>query len=431
MRVLLTGATGLIGGAIARALLHDGHELVCAVRQPARLALAGPRCRALAADLAAVPDAAWWQPQLQGIDAVVNAVGILREQGAQTFAALHARAPAELFRACAAAGVRCVVQVSAVGADADAATTYFRSKHEADEVLRSLPLAGAVVQPSIVYSPQGPSSELFLMLASTPMLLFPLRAGMQMQPVHLDDVVDGVRALLRDPPPMGETIAFVGPRPLALRDYFAALRRQLGLGAGPLVLPLPVALFRFGAAIMGKLPGGPLDPDTAQMLLQGNAAPPGRFARLLGREPRAAESFVPPKEGAALRARAVQGWTQPLLRVALAALWVWTAIVSLWLFPREASEALLARVGLHGTPATFALVAAAGLDLLFGLLTLWAPARWRPTVWLAQIVLVLAYTVLVTLFLPEFWLHPYGPVSKNLPILAALVWLWAQEPRRG
>jgi hypothetical protein len=167
------------------------------------------------------------------------------------------------------------------------------------------------------------------------------------------------------------------------------------------------------------------------MLLQGNAAPAGRFDRLLGREPRAVESFVPPKEAAALRARAVQGWTQPLLRVALAALWVWTAIVSLWLFPREASEALLARVGLHGAPATFALFAAAGLDLLFGLLTLWAPARWRPAVWLSQIVLVLAYTVLVTLFLPEFWLHPFGPISKNLPILAALVWLWAQEPRRG
>ena len=52
VHIILTGATGLLGGAIARALLQQGHDLVCAVRDPARLALAGPRCRALQADLA-------------------------------------------------------------------------------------------------------------------------------------------------------------------------------------------------------------------------------------------------------------------------------------------------------------------------------------------------------------------------------------------
>src|SRR4051812_20619119 len=134
MRVLLTGATGLIGGAILQALLHEGHDVVCAVRSPARLPVRDPRCTALVADLASVPTQDWWTPQLRGIDAVVNAVGILREQGSQTFDALHHRAPAELFRACAAAGVRCVVQVSALGADANATTPYQTSKRAADDV---------------------------------------------------------------------------------------------------------------------------------------------------------------------------------------------------------------------------------------------------------------------------------------------------------
>ncbi|RYY69363.1 MAG: NAD-dependent epimerase/dehydratase family protein, partial [Comamonadaceae bacterium] len=209
MRVLLTGATGLIGGSIAQALLRDGHEVVCALRDPGRLAIAHPRCTAFAADLASVPSAAWWQPRLAGIDAVVNAVGILREQGTQTFDALHARAPAELFRACAAAGVRCAVQVSALGADARGSQPYQTSKREADDVLRGLPLAGAVVQPSLVYSPTGPSTGLFLQLASLPALLFPLRGGMEVQPVHVDDVVDGVLAVLREPAAPVETVAFV------------------------------------------------------------------------------------------------------------------------------------------------------------------------------------------------------------------------------
>ena len=123
------------------------------------------------------------------------------------------------------------------------------------------------------------------------------------------------------------------------------------------------------------------------------------------------------------------GWAQPLLRVALAVMWIWTAIVSFGLYPIADSYALLARVGLHGASASVALYGAAALDLLLGLLTLAAPARWRPWVWLAQLGLIAGYTALVTLFLPEYWLHPYGPISKNLPIMAAIALLWALEPR--
>ncbi|MGZ5848818.1 MAG: NAD(P)H-binding protein, partial [Ramlibacter sp.] len=285
MRVLLTGATGLIGGAILRALVQDGHDVVCAVRDPARLPDHGPRCSGIAVDLATVPSVDDWLPRLRGVDAVVNAVGILRERGRQTFAALHDQAPSALFRACAPAGVRCVVQVSALGADAQATTPYQRSKRAADDVLRSLQLAGAVVQPSLVFHPRGASTGLFLTLASAPLLLFPLRGAMQVQPVHLDDVVAGVLAVLRRPPAPLETIAFVGPRPCKLRDYYAALRRQLRMPRGPLVLPMPVALFRGAAALAGRLPGSALDADTARMLLQGNAAPADRFARLLGHAP--------------------------------------------------------------------------------------------------------------------------------------------------
>ncbi|WP_427915473.1 SDR family oxidoreductase [Ramlibacter sp. MMS24-I3-19] len=430
MRVLLTGATGLIGGAILQALLRAGHQVLCAVRDPARLPAKGPQCGGMAVDLAAVPSADWWLPRLRGVDAVVNAVGILRESHGQTFEALHDRAPAELFRAGARAGVRCVVQISALGADASATTPYFRSKRAADEVLRWLPLAGAIVQPSLVFSPQGPSTALFLTLGSAPLLLFPLRGAMPVQPVHLDDVVAGVMAVLAAPPGRLETIAFVGPRPQPLRDYLAALRRQVGLGRGPLVLPMPVALFRWGAGIAGRVPGSALDADTARMLLQGNAAPPERFAQLLGRAPREVDTFISPEEGDSLRPQAVLGWAQPLLRLALAALWIWTAIVSFGLYPVEDSYALLARVGLHGAVASLTLYGAAALDLLLGLLTLAAPARWRPWVWLAQFALIAGYTVLITVFLPEYWLHPYGPISKNLPIMAAIALLWALEPRR-
>jgi hypothetical protein len=77
--------------------------------------------------------------------------------------------------------------------------------------------------------------------------------------------------------------------------------------------------------------------------------------------------------------------------------------------------------------ALVALHAAALLDLVLGVLTLAAPARWRRPVWLAQLVLIAGYTALITLFLPEYWLHPYGPISKNIPLVALIALLWALE----
>lgn len=430
MRVLLTGATGLIGGALARALLAQGHELVCAVREPARLVLPGTRWRALQADLAQVPSSDWWQPHLAGIDAVVNAVGILRQQPGQSFQALHTDGPVALFQACADAGVPCVVQISALGANEQARSGYHRSKKAADDVLRSLPLAGAVVQPSLVFSPEGPSARLFLTLAVAPALLMPQRGGMAVQPVHLDDVVAGVLAVLHAPPRPVATLAFAGPQPLAMRDYLAGLRRALGYRIPQWLLGLPGVLFKAGAAVAGRVPGSFLDADTAGMLLRGNTAPAQDLQCLLGRPARAVEGFIKPAQAAGLRRDAVLSLWLPVLRVALAALWIWTGIVSLGLFPVEESYALLAQVGLRGPMAANALYGAAVLDIALGLLTLMSPRRWRAAVWAGQLLLIAGYTVLISIFLPEFWLHPYGPISKNLPILAAIGLLWALEPAR-
>ena len=428
MRVLVTGATGFIGRIIVAALLRAGHEVVCASRRPAPAAGTGGHCEPLAVDFAAVPDAGWWLPRLARVDAVVNAVGILRERRGQTFQALHAAAPRELFKACAQVGVPLVVQISALGADAQAQSRYHLTKKAADDALRALPLRGAVVQPSLVYGAGGASAAMFNGMAVLPVLALPRGGDMLVQPVHVDDVVDGVLALLQshaaEPP---ATIAFVGPRALSLRAFLAELRGQLGFRSAQRVLPLPESLFRWGAGVAGRIPGSFLDSETAGMLLRGNTGPSAPFELLLGRKPRDVSNFIGPGQ-AAVRQQAVLGTWLPLLRWSIALLWVWTGVVSLGLYPVAESLALLARVGLHGAPAQLALYGAAGLDLLLGAATVLVPAGRRGPVWAAQLLLVAGYTVLITLFLPEYWLHPYGPISKNLPVLAAIALLWAMEP---
>jgi hypothetical protein len=186
-----------------------------------------------------------------------------------------------------------------------------------------------------------------------------------------------------------------------------------------------MSLMRAAAAVGSLLPGALLDRDTLDMLAAGNTADAAATTRILRRAPRAIESFVAADARLAAAREAKLRWLLPALRVSIALVWIWTAIVSVWMYPREQSLELLYRVGVPQALAPWMLYGAAGLDFIFGVATL--ALRRRRWLWLAQIGLIVGYTIIITLELPEFWLHPYGPILKNLPLLAALYLLYALE----
>jgi hypothetical protein len=176
------------------------------------------------------------------------------------------------------------------------------------------------------------------------------------------------------------------------------------------------------------LPGNFVDRDAVRMLLRGNVADPAPFSRLIGRAPRPVSSFIEPSLAPGLRREAVLGWLLPLMNGAVALVWLWTGIVSLGLYPVADSLQLLADFGLHGALAKVALYSAAGLDLILGLLTLSARGQLRRQVLGLQLLVMAGYTLMITLRLPEWWLHPYGPISKNLPMVLVIALLLALTP---
>lgn len=423
MHILITGADGFIGSALAQALLARGHRLTLAVRNPQRAAKQVPGRRVLAADFAVDHSPGAWRSRLDGVDAVVNTVGIFRETGAQTFEAIHVRAPVALFEACVDAGVRRVVQVSALGAAADAPTEFLRSKHAADTALAALPLSSTVVRPSLVFAPEGTSARLFLQLAALPLVPLPAGGAQCVQPIHRDDLVAALVALVEaDAPPV--LLAAVGPAPLTLREYLAQLRRGVGLGRAHF-LSIPQRLMDAIAAFAEKMRSKLVDREALAMLAQGNCADADGIEHVLGHPPRATTEFIEPREAAPLRASLQLRWLLPLLRLTVALVWIVTGIVSFGVYPVSESLQLLARVGLHGSFALVALYVAAGLDLALGVATL--AMRRRQWLYVFQALVILGYTAIITLWLPEYWLHPYGPVLKNLPLLAALWLLYALD----
>jgi DoxX-like family len=201
----------------------------------------------------------------------------------------------------------------------------------------------------------------------------------------------------------------------------------MNLGA-PRFLHVPMPLVRAAARIGEFVPGTLLDRESLGMLVRGNTASPDVFSAVLERPPREPASFVESDYASAIAAQARLRWLLPLLRAALAFVWIFTGVVSLALYPVAESFALLARVHLEGAAATIALYGAALIDILFGI-GIYVLRRGRQWLWRAQMLVILAYTALITLFLPEFWVHPYGPVLKNLPLLAAILLLHEFEPR--
>lgn len=421
MKILVCGASGFIGGAVCARLAAEGHEVLRGVR---RAANPGEVAIDYSRDL--LPGT--WRERLRGVDAVVNAVGIISEHGAASFEALHARAPAVLFAACAEAGVRRVVQISALGA-ADGDTPYFTSKRAADQALMALPLEWTILRPSLVFGPGGDSAAMFCQVASMPLMAAPALGAARFQPVHVDDLVQTVVAALDPVTPARRVIDVAGRDAVGYDGMLATYRAAMGFAPAP-VLHIPAPLMACAAWVAGKIPGVPLTPDNWRMLRAGSAlaaddrSGPAVLRELLGRAPRAIADFIAPEEREPLRLRALASWRSLLLRWTLALVWLLTAVVSAFIYPQADSLTLLASVGLEGSPALLALYGAAALDAAFGVACIAWPRR---ALWLAQGVLVLGYSAVIAACLPEFLWHPFGPLLKNLPILAILAILYAEE----
>jgi len=283
MRVMVCGGTGFIGRHIVNALVRAGHDPVAVSRHAAH-----------ALDFVQMTTAASWLPHLQDVDAVVNAVGALRDVPGRPLATLHTQAPIALFDACAQAGVRRVVQLSALGADRSD-TAYARTKRAADEHLLALNTAGrlqgVVLRPSIVFGAGGASSELFLNLARLPALLLPAAVQTsEIQPVAVRDLADAAAQLALHDAPVG-VLEIGGPQPLTLGQFIASLRAQMKRSPAH-TARLPQWLAAASARVGDHIPSLPWCSETLAMLQTRTVTDPATLAGLLDRAPVAPDQML-------------------------------------------------------------------------------------------------------------------------------------------
>lgn len=280
MRILLCGATGFIGRHIHVALTQAGHAVI-PVSSRARPGV-------VAVDFTRDTQPEVWLPRLRGVDAVVNAVGVLRDHAAQPMQAIHADTPAALFAGCARADVRRVVHISALRL-AGNPTLYARSKLQAEARLSALTdqgdLEGVIVRPSVVFGRGGASSELFMMLARSPLWWLPAPVvRTRIQPVAVSDLAALVVALVSQPAVPPATVSAVGPQALTIADFLRLLRQRLGHGRA-WQATLPDWLTSLSARLGDLVPISPWCSETMALLSHDNVAPVDGVTSVLQRSP--------------------------------------------------------------------------------------------------------------------------------------------------
>ncbi|WP_371323756.1 SDR family oxidoreductase [Dechloromonas sp. ZY10] len=270
--VLLTGASGFLGQALARHLAAEPHwQLRCAVRHLPAPALPGELCSGL--DL---HHTAGWNEALKGIDCVVHCaarVHVMQETAADPLTAFRSAnrdAALRLARLAVAAGVRRFVFVSTLKVNGEATVgeqsfhaddrpqpldPYGISKHEAEQGLRELAaesgLEVVIVRPPLVYGPGVKANFLALLRALARGLPLPLASVTNRRSlVYIDNLVDFIALCCRHPAAANQTFLVSDGEDLSTPQLLHGL--AAGLGRPARLLPCPPAWLRLAGRLLGK-----------------------------------------------------------------------------------------------------------------------------------------------------------------------------------
>lgn len=269
--VTIYGGSGFLGRHVTQVLAYTGCRIRIAVRRPDLAGHLQPlggvgQIHAVQANLR-YPDSV--ASAAEGADALVNLVGILYETGKQKFSAVQSSGAHNIARAAQAEGVKTLVHVSAIGADARSDSRYAQSKAAGEKHVRKAFPGAVVLRPSIVFGPEDDFFNRFAALARIAPVL-PLIGGgnTKFQPVFAGDVALAVVESLRNSATAGQLFELGGPEVITFRQVLERILHHCGRKR--LLVPVPFELARFKAAILQLFPSPLLTVDQVKLLEHDN-----------------------------------------------------------------------------------------------------------------------------------------------------------------
>lgn len=253
-KVLVLGGTGFVGRHVCEQLNRLGIRATVPTRRAvnAKHVQTLPMVDVLEAD---IHEFSTLVDLVAGHDAVINLVAILHGTPRQ-FDAVHVQLPKKLVRAMRSQGVKRLVHVSALGASADAASHYQRTKAEGEAVLQAAELDLTILRPSVIFGAEDRFLNMFAKMQAVLPVVPLAGSDTRFQPVWVGNVAEAVIQSLRQSNTVGHTYECVGPDVFTLADL-VRLSGKLSGNPRP-VFGLPRAIAYFQALFLQSLPGEPL-----------------------------------------------------------------------------------------------------------------------------------------------------------------------------
>lgn len=293
----ILGGSGFVGQHLIQRLGQAGYQCLIPTRRAHRHRELKLLPNAQVREVASL-DEATFAACFEGVDCVVNLIGILNEAGTSTFQSLHVDLVARVMAAAHTAGVPRLLHMSALAADAKAGSSaYLRSKGAGEDLAHGAGTSagGPAVtsfRPSVIF---GPGDSLFNRFAT----LFDLIPGVlplacpdaRFAPIYVGDVAEAMARALATPDADGRRYDLCGPRVMTLEDLVSYAAECLGRRL--LLVGLDDRFSRWQAKLFERLPGKPFTTDNYLSLQTPNVCGEHNGLLELGVHPTAVEAIVP------------------------------------------------------------------------------------------------------------------------------------------
>ena len=264
-KIAILGGTGFVGQSLCNRLSKDGYKLKVPTRNREynrdNLILL-PNLELIETDIHNSEDL---KELLIDCDAVINLVGILNEKrnNGKGFRKVHVELVKNLISICKVHGIRRILQISALGADAkNGKSFYLKTKGEAEKLLRSnsVGIKTTILKPSVIFGKKDSFFNRFAKLLKICPFFFPLACyKTKFSPIYVLDVVEMIAKSINDPNSYNKSYQLCGPKTYSLKNLISFTSETLDLKC--VIIPLNNTLSYIQARVFDFLPNKPFSTD--------------------------------------------------------------------------------------------------------------------------------------------------------------------------